>query len=149
MLEAKRRWIVATISLSIALLLFHGYVARALWTRGDEFLRRGNPAAAEPYYRRAIAIDANCEEAVDRLLFAALELRKEPDLHLAIVAGDRYLNRHPDAADVRLDRAMVLLAAHRSHAAVTDFRWLAVHAHDARFEKLASRAAAAEDKGHS
>jgi tetratricopeptide (TPR) repeat protein len=142
MLDAKRRWIVATVSLSIGWVLFHGYVARALWARGDEFLRRGNPAAAQPYYRRAIAVDPNCEDAVDRLLFAALELRTARDLYLAIAAGDRYLNRHPDAADIRLDRAMALLAARRGYAAAGDFRWLAAHAHDARFEKLAAHAAA-------
>lgn len=149
MLNVKRRCVLATVSLTIAWVLFHFQVAAILWGRGDEFLRNGNPADAERYYRRALAIEPDCREALDRLLFAAIELKKEPDLDLAIAAGDHYLRLHPDTVDIRTDRALALLAAHRNGSAAREFRWLAHRLHDRRFMRLASHAARGSGDGRS
>ena len=138
--DVKRRCILAAVSLAIAWAFFHGYVATILWARGDEFLRNGNPSDAERYYRRALAIEPDCREALDRLLFAAIELKRQQDLDLAIAAGDRYLRLHPDTIDIRTDRALALLAAHRNGPAAQEFRWLARRLRDRRFMRLASHA---------
>ncbi|MGH7684389.1 MAG: tetratricopeptide repeat protein [Vulcanimicrobiaceae bacterium] len=109
-----------------------------MWARGDGFLRSGDPAAAERYYHRALAIDPNCREALDRLLFAAIELKTQPALDIAIAAGGRYLRTHEDAIEIRIDRAVALLVARRNGTAATEFRWLGRQLHDQRFIKLAA-----------
>jgi tetratricopeptide (TPR) repeat protein len=145
--DVRRRCILAAISLTIAWVLFHGYVAAILWARGDEFLRNGNPAAAERYYRRALAIDPACRDALDRLLFAAIELKRQPDLDAAIAASDRYLRLDPLGIGIRTNRALALLAAHRYGIAAEEFRWLARRLHDRRFMRLALRAEAGASEG--
>lgn len=146
--EARRRCILSTVSLTIAWVLFHGYVAAMVWARGDEFLRQGNPAVAERYYRRALAFDPESRDALDRLLFAAVELKEKRDLIAAIADGDRYLKRHPDAVEIRTGRALALFAARRNDAAATDFHWLGRHLHDERFLRLASHAEARAAEGN-
>jgi len=148
MLGVRTRFICAAVSLVISWMLFHGYVAALLWMRGDGFLRGGSPAVAEGYYRRALAIDPDSRDALDRLLFASIEQKKQPDLDDAILEGDRYLARHPEAVEIRASRALAMFVAHRNRSAASEFSWLASRLRDERFTKLAviARMREAEDK---
>lgn len=146
-LGVRRRFVIAAVSLVISWVLFHGYVAALLWTRGDGLLRGGSPDAAEGYYRRALAIDPDSRDALDRLLFASIERKRQPDLDDAILAGDRYLARHPDALEIRTDRALALFVAHRNGSAAEEFSWLASRFRDERFTKLAGLARMRDAEG--
>lgn len=137
-LGARRRCTVAAVSLGVSWMLFHGYVAALLWTRGDGFMRSGAPAVAETYYRRALAIDEDSHDALDRLFLVAIEQKKQVGLNAAILAGDRYLARHPNAVEIRMDRALAMFVARRNESAAREFSWLANRLRDERFGKFAS-----------
>lgn len=135
-----RRISLAAASLSAAWFLFHPFVAAALWFRGDEFLRRGDPYTAARYYARAVFIDRSSAEALDRFAISALEIRTPGILKDAVSASEAFVNRHPRVIAIRIDLALALWALHQDERARTEFRYLAAQLHDSRFAKLAGLA---------
>jgi tetratricopeptide (TPR) repeat protein len=128
-------------SLALSWLFLHSFVADALCVRGDEFLRAGDARTAQRYYERAVAIEPESGAALDRLSLATLEIRTEPAFASVLHRLDAYLTRHPADVQIRLDRALQLLASRNDGAAAADLRLLGRALHDARYLQAAQNAA--------
>ena len=149
MMNRSRRFCVAAISLTLAWWLLHPYVAGILCVRGDEFFRNGQPQEAQRYYARAVAVNADYEPAVDRLALATLQSRGAANLSAAYAAAERYVERHPAATPIQIDRALLLYALHDGRA-VAAFGELWRLLGDRRFLRLAQIAGGRQrEKTHS
>ena len=136
-----RRFAIALVSLVLAAGLFHGQVAAALVTRGDDALRSGDRTAAVRYYRRALSIDAHSTNAADRLAFY-LDLRNaHGDAQMAIEIATTALAARPTDAALLADRGLAEQHLQRWAAAQRDFVRAAEAGHDPRYDHLAARIA--------
>jgi len=134
-----RRCVLAVYSAFLALALLRPLIADALCIRGDEFLRSGDPVAAEHYYGLALAGDPDCETANERFVFASLEIHTRPILDAGVRVADAYLRRHDDQA-IAIDRALALWNLNEFTRAAKEFRTLGGSTHDRRFTRLAQLA---------
>jgi len=113
-------------------------IASALCSRGDEFLRKGEPRDAQRYYARALRVDPECADAVERFTFSSLELRTARDLAAAIRTSDAYLSRHAPNLEIARDRALVLWASGDEPRAALELRIVGTRFHDGRLLRLAA-----------
>jgi len=145
-----RRLAVASMSLALAVVLFHGNVASALVTRGDDVLRAGDVEGAVRYYARAARLDGGSLVAADRLAFFLLMRRRAGDAARAYAIVDAVLRARAasfergDAASTSsllADRALAALRLGNVRAAEHDFTAAAAAAGDPRYAFLAAHAA--------
>jgi tetratricopeptide (TPR) repeat protein len=116
-----RRFAIAAIALTLAFVLFRSQVAQALIVRGDEFLYRGNTAAALERYQRALVLMPQSQTAADRYAFLSLQQNTPASLQRAITIAGRFLRRHQDDAVLLNDRALCYLHQKRYALAQKDF----------------------------
>jgi tetratricopeptide (TPR) repeat protein len=136
-----RRCACAVTALAAAALLFHGSLAAAVVTRGDDALRNGDITTAVRSYRKALALDPRSALAADRLAFE-LALFHRPDAAAAAVAvASAVLRQHPDEAGLYADRGFGELQLHAWRDARADFARAGALASDARYDYLAARLA--------
>ena len=124
-METTRRVALAFGALVLTGALLRGPLSDALVSRGDEFLRGGDPRIGRVYYLRALFLNPDSAAAVDRLAFGDLELRTPASLREATTVSAGFLSRHPDEWSVRLDRALALHAERRDAAAALEFMRIA------------------------
>jgi hypothetical protein len=124
----------------LAIVLLHPLIAEALCVRGDEFLRSGDPRAAQRYFRFALYADPNCATAAERFVFASLEVHTQDALGAGVRVADAYLRRHEDQA-VRADRALALWDMKDFVRAAVELHAVSASTHDERYERLAQIAA--------
>jgi tetratricopeptide (TPR) repeat protein len=137
----RRRFALASISLVLCALLFHGRIAEALVTRGDSFLEAGKAERAERYYRRALFWDPASTVAADRFAFTGFQLRTRGALDAAIAVAGAALSRSPSDRRLLLDRALCLQAQRRFNEARADFARAAEIGRDPQLLHFAGRAA--------
>jgi tetratricopeptide (TPR) repeat protein len=140
-LSRQRRIGVAIVALSLASVLFRGQVADALVVRGDDFMSRSALAEATIRYERARAIDPGNSSAVDRVVFAGMEIRTPASLRHATAAANVYLAEHPNDGAILADRALCYLIERRYGLALFDFEHAAKVQRDARYFVFAGWAA--------
>ncbi len=128
-------------SLAAAFVLFHGQLAAAIVTRGDDALRGGDVPAAIRFYDRAVRLDPSSVVAADRLAFELALRHDRGGAIQAIAVVTRALAN--DASDPGLfaDRAFAEIQLRRWHDAERDFARAGSLAHDARYEHFAGRMA--------
>jgi hypothetical protein len=132
----SRRCTLALVSTLLAILLLRPLIADALCIRGDEFLRSGEPFTAQHYYRLALVGDPNCGTAVERFVFASLEIHRPTILAAGVKVADAYLQRHEDQA-IAIDRALALWSMNDFARAAKELRVLGDSTHDRRYARLA------------
>lgn len=115
------RLLLATLSLTIGLALFHVQVADALIVRGDDQLVQNAYTGAAQHYRRALWFDPGSGIAVDRIIFVALERRTPETLRSAVELASRYLRSRPEETEVLSDRALCYLRLKKYADAYRDF----------------------------
>jgi len=136
-----RRFAIALVTLALAAGLFHGQVAAALITRGDDALRNGDRNGAVRYYRRALTLDARSRTAADRLAFY-LDIRRLPgDAQTAIDIATTALAGSPDDPALLADRGLAEQRLHRWAAAQAEFARAGEVGRDARYDHFAARIA--------
>ncbi len=136
-----RRIAIAAVALIVAGVCFHGQMASALVTRGDDALRSGDQAAAMRYYYRALAIDPPSPTAADRIAFY-LGTRHQPgDAQAAIEVATHALGWVPDDAALLADRGLSEQRLGRWRAAERDFGRAGAAGRDPRYDHLAGRVA--------
>jgi len=136
-----RRLLLSGVALGMAFALFHGQLAAAVVTRGDDALRGGDVDTAIRLYGRAVALDPHFIVASDRLAFR-LALRHERDGALAAVAiASRALAAGAIEPALFVDRAFAELQLHAWRDAERDFDRAGTLAHDPRYEHFAGRMA--------
>ena len=140
-MKDRRAWLVIAISLAISAVLFRPFVADALVSRGDEFLRAGDLRAARVYYARAVRVDPDSEAAAERFTFVGFRIGGAERLRALLAFADAYVGRHPSSWSVRLDRAFALLAAGMDQPAAREFLRLGDERADFRYFGLAAHAA--------
>lgn len=140
-LGLPRRCACAAVALMTAGLLFHGSLAEAVVTRGDDALRNGDVATAVRSYRKALALDPGSTLAADRLAFQ-LALLHHPDAAAsAIAVASSALRAHPHTAALVADRGFGELVLHAWQPASVDFADAAALARDPRYAYLTARLA--------
>ncbi len=140
-ISLPRRVMIAVISLGLAAGFFHGQLASALVTRGDDAARNGDRTAAIRYYSRALVIDRHAARAADRLAFA-LSLRRAPgDEAAAITVASAALTALPNDPALLADRGFAEQRLGRWVEAERDFDRAGTSGHDARYAHLAARLA--------
>ena len=142
-----RRLLVCAISLAASCALFHGQLAAAVVTRGDDALRAGDLEAATRLYERAIRLDPASGIAADRLAFnLSMRHDREHAMRAVAIVTDVLRRGNLDAA-LLADRAFAELQLHEWRLAEHDFARAGSIAHDARYEHFAARMALhAEDR---
>ena len=138
MIPVARRFVLAVVAWVFAWMLLHRCIASALCVRGDEFLRKGEPRDAQRYYKRALRVDPDFPDAVERFTFSSLELRTARDLAAAVQASDAYLDRHRSNDEIARDRALVLWASGDEPRAAVELRSAGTRLHDGRLLRLAA-----------
>jgi tetratricopeptide (TPR) repeat protein len=120
--------------------LFHGQIADALVTRGDDAFRAGDLAAAIRSYERALRLDRRSTIAADRFAFF-LALQHDPlDARRAIAVASQALRAEPTAS-IFADRGFAEMQLGRWRDAERDFASAGTLGHDARYDHLAARMA--------
>jgi hypothetical protein len=140
MISPMRRVILAATACVLAVAVLHPLIAEALCVRGDEFLRSGDPRAAQRYFRFALFTDPNCATAAERFVFASLEIHTTATLKRGVTVADAYLRGHADQA-VRTDRALALWGMKDFARAALELRAIGESTHDERYTRLAHIAA--------
>ena len=135
-----RRFALAGTDVALAALLFHGQIAAALITRGDDLLRAGDIDGAVAAYERATQLGGTTS-AFDRLAFYLLVRRQPGDTMRALRVANAALARVPGDPALLSDRAFASLRLHRFADAARDFAAAGAAAHDLRFTRLAHRLA--------
>lgn len=136
-----RRFTIAFVALAAAAVVFHGQLASALITRGDDALRAGDRTSGLRYYQRALMLDPSCATAADRLAFALALRRRSGDAQAAVGVATTALHYAPRDAALLVDRAFGEQQLGHWAAAQTDFARAGVIARDARYDHLAGRVA--------
>jgi Flp pilus assembly protein TadD len=144
MIPPIRRVALAAVALAVSALLFHGTIASALVTRGDDLLRAGSTGSAIDAYARAVTWDPYSPVGPDRLAFALVLRRAPGDAKRAYVVADRALRTIPDDTTLHVDRGFAASRLTRWGDAERDFAWAARRAHDPRYAHLAARMAERE-----
>jgi len=101
--------------------LFRAQIAQALIIRGDDYMYRGNRAAALERYGRALWILPSSQTAADRYVFVSMERQTPQARHAALLVANRYLSACPHDAVLLSDRALWYLHARRYTDAQRDF----------------------------
>jgi tetratricopeptide (TPR) repeat protein len=140
-LSRQRRIGVAIVTLGLASVLFRGQVAEALVVRGDDFMSRSALTEAMTRYERARAIDPDNSSAIERVVFAGMEMRTPASLRDATAAANVYLAEHPNDGAILADRALCYLIERRYALALLDFEHAAKVQRDARYYVFAGWAA--------
>lgn len=141
LLSPLRRLTCALVAVTAATALFHGQVAGALVTRGDDALRTGDVPTALREYGRALWLDRASSVAADRLAFY-LALRHDPlDAAHAVSIASAVIRHRPEAANLFADRALAEVQLQRWSAAERDFARAGALASDARYDHFAARMA--------
>jgi tetratricopeptide (TPR) repeat protein len=136
-----RRTVLALLGIVVSAGILRPQISDALVVRGDEFLYRADAARALDYYRRALAVDGDDGAAVDRFAFVATMVRDARVNAEALRETSAYLQRHPDDAIVRMDRAMAYRAAGIARGALADFALVGARTNDPRALTFAGYAA--------
>jgi tetratricopeptide (TPR) repeat protein len=140
-IPAPRRFLIAGVSLTAALVLFHAQLAAAIVTRGDDALRAGDANAAMGFYARAARLDPGSSVAADRLAFyLALRHDRPSALQAIAVASEALAATHGDPS-LFADRAFAELQLRNWRAAERDFAAAGLLGRDARYEHFAGRMA--------
>jgi hypothetical protein len=147
-LTRSRRLFLASTALAAAFVLFHGQLAAAVVTRGDDALRAGDADTAIRLYDRAAWLDSRSTVAADRLAFHLALRHDRADALRGIAIATRTLGiASPDAA-LFADRAFAELQLRSWRDAERDFARAGALAHDARYDHFAARMALrSEDRG--
>lgn len=140
-ISLRRRLMLAAIATGVSALVFHGSLADALVTRGDEAMRAGEAQRAFAFYRRALVLAPESAVAADRLAFHLLERNAPGDIQRAIAIASGAIARRDGDPALLLDRALAEQRLKRWRDAERDFTRAATLAHDARYEQFAGRAA--------
>lgn len=136
-----RRLGLTCIALAISFGLFHGQLAAAVVTRGDDALRSGDIDGAIRFYDRAMQLDPRSAVAADRLAFYLALRHDQTGARQAIAVAGRALAAAGDDPGLLADRAFAELQLHRWRDARNDFARAGALAHDARYEHFAGRMA--------
>lgn len=140
-LSHARRLGVATVALATAFALFHGQLAAAVVTRGDDALRAGDVAGALRFYDRATQLDPASAVAADRLAFHLALARDRNGSQRAVTVASRALAAGALDPALYADRAFAELALRRWRDAERDFARAGTLARDARYDHFAARMA--------
>ena len=140
-MNVGRRLIVAGTALGLAAVCFHGQLASAVVTRGDDVLRSGDIAGALRLYGRAMTIDPRSPVAADRMAFYLSMRHDRASAQRAIAVVSHALDAGAGDATLLADRAFAELQLHAWRAAERDFAGAGSAAHDARYEHFAARMA--------
>jgi tetratricopeptide (TPR) repeat protein len=140
LLSRRRRLFLASVALAAAFVLFHGQLAAAVVTRGDDAQRAGDVNGAIRFYDRATQIDPKSTVAADRLAFNLTLAHDRAGAQRAIAVASRALGGVQDPA-LYVDRAFAELQLRQWRDAERDFARAGALAHDARYEHFASRMA--------
>jgi tetratricopeptide (TPR) repeat protein len=137
----SRRLTLAVGALATAFFLFHGQLATAVVTRGDDALRTGDVDTAIRLYFRATQLDAGSSVAADRLAFHLALLHDRSSAHVAVNIATRALRERPLEPALFADRAFAELQLRAWRGAERDFDRAGRLARDARYEHFAARMA--------
>jgi tetratricopeptide (TPR) repeat protein len=137
----SRRVILAGTALAAALALFHGQLAAAVVTRGDDALRTGDLDTAIRLYDRAARLDPRSAIAADRLAFRLALRHDRADARAAVAIATRGLAANVLEPALFADRAFAELQLQAWRDAERDFERAGALAHDARYEHFAGRMA--------
>jgi Tfp pilus assembly protein PilF len=127
-----RRFSLALTGIGVSALLLRSQVSISMVVRGDDLLYRGQTTRALQMYERAQAFDGDDEAAVDRYAFAAFLSRRPVLVQRGIAATTVFLKRHPHAAAILNDRALLDHAASAFADAARDFARVGGSLHDPR-----------------
>lgn len=136
-----RRLLIAGISLTLALFVFHAQVASAIVTRGDDVLRTGDVAGAIRFYQRAISFDPRSAVAADRFAFYLSVQHDRESARRAVDVVTAALRAGASDSALYADRAFAELQLHAWRDAELDFAQAGAASHDARYEHFAARLA--------
>jgi tetratricopeptide (TPR) repeat protein len=137
----SRRIVLAAAGLGAEFVLFHGQLAAAVVTRGDDALRGGDVDTAIRLYDRAAGLDPHSIVAADRLAFHLALRHDRAGARAAVAIATRALAANADAPALFADRAFAELQLRSWRDAERDFHRAGVLAHDARYEHFAGRMA--------
>jgi tetratricopeptide (TPR) repeat protein len=136
-----RRLLLAGLTLALAFVLFHGQLAAAVVTRGDDALRGGDLSTALRLYSRAVALDPHSPVAADRLAFHLALRHDRQNARAAVAVASRALSINASEPGLFVDRAFAEVQLRDWHASERDFDRAGALAHDPRYEHFAGRMA--------
>ena len=120
MRTTARRLVVVTTALVLAVPILRPVLSSALVSRGDVLLY-ARDTRARSKYALALWMDPGNMVAADRYVFSAFLSREPHELEDAIRVASVVLRAYPDAAAVRMDRALCLQLLRRYSQAESDF----------------------------
>jgi tetratricopeptide (TPR) repeat protein len=137
----SRRLLLAGTALGTAFVLFHGQLAAAVVTRGDDALRGGDVDTAIRLYDRAVGLDPHSTVAADRLAFHLALRHDRTNARAAVAIATRALSANAAEPALYVDRAFAELQLRAWRDAEHDFDRAGALAHDPRYEHFAGRMA--------